>query len=139
MKKLILTSFIILIYVCSFGQTFQWGYNSIFDSLYLEDSDTLEQFNLDPSTKDFDWVYGINYGDIDSSEVLLYIQGSIPGFGWVTISDTVTLDSTNTERVFYITGDTPNYPSLKFIMERDEVDTTLDGWIKTGWYTRKLE
>lgn len=140
MKKLIIIPFL-LVSILGFNQNvnFQYGYNAIFDTVYLIDSDTLNQVNISPPTRDFDWLYAVNYGDIDSTEVLLYIQGSIAGYGWETFTDTVTLDSNSTERVFYLKGDTPDYPDLKFIFERDKVDTTLDGWIRTGWYTRKTD
>ena len=139
MKKLILILGIFLISIYSFGQTFQYGYNGIFDSLYIEDSDTLNQVNLSLPNHAFSYVYGINYGSIDSITILNYIQASIPGMGWITISDTVTLDSNSTTSVYYLTGTTPSYPEIKFIMERDTVESVLNGWIKTILFTRKVE
>jgi hypothetical protein len=138
MKKLIFI-ILFLISICSFGQTFQHGYNSIFDSLYIEDSDTLEQVTLELPNYAFTYVYGINYGSIDSSTILLYIQASIPSMGWTTISDTVTLDSTSTATYYYLTGTTPPYPDIKLMMERDTVEYVLDGWVKTILFTRKIE
>jgi len=107
--------------------------------MYLSNSDTLNYVTVSSPTRDFDWIYGINYGDIDSTELLLYIQGSIASFGWETFTDTITIDSNSTERVFYLKGNTPDYPDLKFIFERDNIEDTLDGWIRTGWYTRKTD
>lgn len=140
MKRLLLITTIFLISICSFGQRMQWGENTIHytihDTAYLADTDTLETINLDMPNGNFTWVYGVNYGDIDSTTTLLYIQASIPTMGWVSITDTITIDSTSTERVYYLTGDKPKYSDIKFMMERDTVETVIDGWIKDVFYIR---
>ena len=137
MKRLILISLLLFLYICSYSQLLRWNYNPIYDSLYLTDSDTLETVSFENRKEKLTYVYGINYGDIDSTTVQLYIQGSISSFGWVTIGDTVTLDSNSTERVYYITGTTIPYPDIKFMMRRDTVEDVIDGWIKTGVYIKQ--
>jgi len=141
MKQILLIG-ILLISICSFGQRMQWGENAIHftshDTAYLADTDTLETINLAMPNDNFTWVYGINYGDIDSTTTLLYIQGSIPGMSWVSITDTITIDSTSTEAVYYLTGDKSKYEEIKFMMERDTVETIIEGWIKDVFYIREV-
>ena len=138
MKKVILTSLVLILYICSFGQTnLQWGYTPLHDSIFF-DTDTLYQTNIDISNNDqFTYVYGVDYGDIDSNTILLYIQASIPSYGWTTISDTIVIDSTTTGRAKYLTGTTPPYPEMKFIIESDAVGDTIEGWVKDILYTKK--
>ena len=133
---------LLLISICSFGQTrLQWGETSIHytsrDTAYIADTDTLEFIVPDIPNEDFTWVYGVNYGEIDSTTVMLYIQGSIQRLGWVTISDTIIIDSTSTDRVYYLTGNKSPYPQMKFIMKRDTVEDIREGWIKDVFYIRE--
>lgn len=140
MKKLLLIG-LFLISICSFGQRMHWGENTIHytthDTAFLADTDTLETINLIMPNENFTWVYGINYGEIDSTTTLLYIQASIPTMGWVSITDTITIDSTSTDRVYYLTGDKPKYEDIKFVMERDTVEDIIEGWIKDIFYIRE--
>lgn len=139
MKKAIITISIILLYICSYSQTLQYGYNNIYDSLKLVNSDTLNQVNYVLPDKQFTWVYGINYGDIDSTTIQIFVQASIPSLGWVTISDTATIDSTSTARSYYLTGTTPPYPEIKLITKRDTTEIVREGWIKEIFFTRVVE
>ena len=82
MKRLILISLLLFLYICSYSQLLRWNYRPIYDSLYLTDSDTLETVSFENRKEKLTYVYGINYGDIDSTTIQLYIQGSIPSFGW---------------------------------------------------------
>ena len=138
--KQITIAILLLISIISFGQNkrFDWGDMILHDTLALADSDTLEYLVVEPPDDQYTWVYGLNYGDFDSTTLIICMQASMPTMGWVTISDTLTIDSTNTDRVYYWTGTSTYYPQFKFVYERDTVEDIREGWIRDIYYTRKV-